>query len=270
MALTKGSTCYCGDLLPSESDQTDSSACSTPCFGFGQQSCGGDSAFNVYLTGTQATVGSVGSDGSDSDSSSSSAPPPSSSTPIESTSYSSAPQSVYTPPSTSSTTSTTSTSTSVSATTKIKSTVVSASPSYITLGGSTIVRTVGSEPTSNDSQSSPSASSSSSSSGLSTGGKVGIAIGVIGGVIALAAIIGAVVVYLKRNNKDGVTGRHRRNTSTNGFVASGVAPAGSIASDNRLDTTMVENRRRSGESVFADNEDYSRRILKVVNNPGED
>lgn len=132
----------------------------------------------------------------------------------------------------------------------------------VTVGGSTIVSTIPPPPTS----SSDSDDSSSSGGGLSTGAKVGIAVAVVGGLVALAAVIAFVVFYLKRRNADGGSSYHRNTPSVNGFVSAGVAPAGSLgsASDTRLERNMVE-RRNSDDSVFADNQDYSRRILKVTN-----
>lgn len=37
--LFNGGDCYCGDSLPPLSAKTSDSTCSTPCFGFGQQTC---------------------------------------------------------------------------------------------------------------------------------------------------------------------------------------------------------------------------------------
>ena len=101
---------------------------------------------------------------------------------------------------------------------------------------------------------------------MSTGSKVGIAVGVIAGIVALAAIVAFVILYLKRRNSQPVAGaKHQRNNaSVSNFVSEGAAPAGSI-SDSRLDPTMVETRRNSDGSIFADDQDYSRRILKVTN-----
>lgn len=38
-ATTKGSDCWCGDLLPSSDDKVDDSQCSTKCNGYGQFMC---------------------------------------------------------------------------------------------------------------------------------------------------------------------------------------------------------------------------------------
>lgn len=121
------------------------------------------------------------------------------------------------------------------------------------------------------------AQSSDQSSGTSTGTKIGIAVGVVVGLLAIAALIAGGVLFYKKRNKQDVSTRHRRNTSTNAFAGAGSSPPGSGSgtrvgsiSDSRLDPTMVEREKRiSTGSVFADNEDYSRRILKVTN-PGDD
>jgi cell wall integrity and stress response component len=44
MAMTEGSNCYCGDMLPAESDKVDSSYCDTPCDGYDQETCMSPSA----------------------------------------------------------------------------------------------------------------------------------------------------------------------------------------------------------------------------------
>ena len=57
MGLTKGSDCYCGMALPSEDDKVDQSQCNTGCSGFGTDTCGGATAFTVYLTGYDDSIG---------------------------------------------------------------------------------------------------------------------------------------------------------------------------------------------------------------------
>ena len=51
MATTQGSFCYCGSALPPSTDETDSSSCSSPCNGYGQEMCGGLGSWTVYLVG---------------------------------------------------------------------------------------------------------------------------------------------------------------------------------------------------------------------------
>jgi len=45
-------------------------------------------------------------------------------------------------------------------------------------------------------------------------------------------------------------------------------PRLSTLNDSRLDPRVLNEKRKSGVSIFADNEDYSRRILKVTNPDG--
>lgn len=56
MAITGGSTCYCGDQLPPLDKQVDLSKCNSPCQGFGTQTCGGIGYWQVYLTGVTGDV----------------------------------------------------------------------------------------------------------------------------------------------------------------------------------------------------------------------
>lgn len=106
-------------------------------------------------------------------------------------------------------------------------------------------------------QSAPSPTAStdqSNGNGISPGA---IAAAVIVSVLGVAGIIAAVIFFLKwRKGRDEMSA-HRRIQSTNAF-----GPP--ITNDSRLDPSMVE-RRTSNGSIFADNEDYSRRILRVAN-----
>lgn len=260
MGLTKGSDCYCGTLLPPKSAKTEDSSCSKVCNGFGQ-SCGGDDAYGVFLTGiSSASVGSVEEDNNED------FPP----APIVVNKPSETPEAIETPTEI----------VSVKPTTKTLAPLSTTLPPHVvTVGGGTQVVTVpGSTATRHPNSAfagvaTPAPIPSAQPAGTSTGTKVGIAVGVVVGLIALGALIaGAVFFYKKRNKSDAVT-RHRRNTSTNAFAGAGSSPPGSGSgtragsiSDSRLDTTMVEREKRvSTGSVFADNEDYSRRILKVTN-----
>lgn len=88
----------------------------------------------------------------------------------------------------------------------------------------------------------------------------------------LAALICGGVFYARRRRRmKNAENGHRRADSLNAFVASGatlpgVPPRVFSTSDSRLDPRiMVETRRQSAGSIFADNQDYSRRILKVAN-----
>ncbi|OQV00968.1 WSC domain-containing protein isoform 2 [Cladophialophora immunda] len=56
MAITGGSTCYCGDELPALDTEVDPDSCNSPCNGYSQQTCGGIGFWQVYLTGLTADV----------------------------------------------------------------------------------------------------------------------------------------------------------------------------------------------------------------------
>lgn len=135
-------------------------------------------------------------------------------------------------------------------------------PSVLTVGGATIVQTVGATtaPTLV-----PNSSYSQKPETHHTTNTAGIAAGVVVGIVVLAAIIGGSVYYVQRKNRESHFNGHRRNTSLNAFTPG--AGMRRQVSDSRLDPAMVE-KRRSGGSVFADNVDYSRRILKVTNPDG--
>jgi len=59
MALTAGSTCYCGTSIPNDSDQVSESKCDTPCWGWGNQTCGGDNVYGVWADGLSLFTGTT-------------------------------------------------------------------------------------------------------------------------------------------------------------------------------------------------------------------
>jgi len=125
----------------------------------------------------------------------------------------------------------------------------SAGPSVVTVGGSTVVVTA----------------SGSSSSGKSGGSKAGIAAGVVVGIIVVGAIIGGAWFYLRARKRRAVEEEYRRNATINSFIAK--PGSASSISDSRLEPSVMMQRRMSDGSI-ADNQDYSRRILKVTNPDG--
>ncbi|PHH62062.1 hypothetical protein CDD81_7618 [Ophiocordyceps australis] len=94
----------------------------------------------------------------------------------------------------------------------------------------------------------------------------GIAAGTVVGVIVAAALIGGAIFFMRRKRNAEIEEEHRRNAAVNAFI-NGSKPPGSSGSismtDARLDP-VLSNRRMSDGSI-ADNEDYSRRILRVTN-----
>ena len=93
---------------------------------------------------------------------------------------------------------------------------------------------------------------------------VGIAVGVVVGLLVVGAIGGAIFFVFRRKRNAEIEEEHRRNAAVNAFIAGGKPPSSSgglSLSDQRLDP-VIAHRRQSDGSI-ADNEDYSRRILRV-------
>lgn len=93
-----------------------------------------------------------------------------------------------------------------------------------------------------------------------------IAGGVVAGVVVVAAGIGGFFFWMRRRRNAEIEEDHRRNAAVNAFINGSKPPSshGSISmTDSRLDPVMA-NRRLSDGSI-ADNQDYSRRILRVTN-----
>lgn len=102
------------------------------------------------------------------------------------------------------------------------------------------------------------------SSAPSSGGpnKVGIAVGVVVGVLVLVGIIAGVFFFLRHKRRREVEEEFRRQANINSFTAGGkLHTSNSSMTDSRLDPEFMARRASNGS--IADNEDYSRRILKV-------
>ncbi|OTA99714.1 hypothetical protein M426DRAFT_16179 [Hypoxylon sp. CI-4A] len=107
--------------------------------------------------------------------------------------------------------------------------------------------------------------SSEPDSGKSNTNVAGIAAGVVVGVVGVSAILGGGFFWMRRKRNAEIEEEHRRNAAVNAFISGGKPPSSSggvSMSDSRLDPVM--NRRLSDGSI-ADNQDYSRRILRVTN-----
>lgn len=92
----------------------------------------------------------------------------------------------------------------------------------------------------------------------------GIAAGVVVGVVAAGALIGGIFFYIRRKRNAEIEEEHRRNAAVNAFISGSKPPSssGSVSmTDARLDPVMAH--RRMSDGSIADNEDYSRRILRV-------
>ncbi|KAK2628948.1 hypothetical protein QTJ16_002051 [Diplocarpon rosae] len=135
-------------------------------------------------------------------------------------------------------------------------------PAVVTVGGETVVVTAGSQATS---AASASATPKSSGGGPS---KAGIAAGVVAGVLCVAAILGGLFFYMRSRKRREIEAEYKRNAAVNSFISGGKPPASSETNssftDTRLDPAVMAQRRQSDGSI-ADNQDYSRRILKVTN-----
>jgi cell wall integrity and stress response component len=274
LALSGGDHCWCGDSLPAANTAVDASECNAPCLGYPTENCKhcvgrsysnlntnvsagggtGNDTWTVWLTGTNNSVGSSSGIGSSSPAASSlssgstSSPPTTSIVFIPSAASLATSAAVVVPVSTAA------------------AAITTVEPEIITVSGSTVVRTMAvttilATPTSTaSSQESPHSSS-----------KAPIAAGVVVGVVALLAIVGGVYFYLHRRRSGRESRGHRRASSLPlpGFDGlphmNPTLPRLSTMQDSRLEHRLMMEKRQSGVSVFADNEDYSRRILKVAN-----
>ncbi|KAI0545421.1 hypothetical protein F4679DRAFT_588534 [Xylaria curta] len=99
----------------------------------------------------------------------------------------------------------------------------------------------------------------------SSSATVGIAVGVVVGFLVVSAIAAGAYFYFRRKRSSEMEEEQRRNAAVNAFISGGKPPrssGGVSLADSRMDPIM--NRRMSDGSI-ADNQDYSRRILRVTN-----
>ena len=92
----------------------------------------------------------------------------------------------------------------------------------------------------------------------------GIVAGVVVGVVVIAAAIGGGFLWLRRKRNQEIEEEHRRNAAVNAFMGKppGSSGSGGVSmTDSRLDPVMAH--RRMSDGSIADNQDYSRRILRV-------
>ncbi|KAL2216222.1 WSC domain-containing protein [Thermoascus aurantiacus ATCC 26904] len=94
--------------------------------------------------------------------------------------------------------------------------------------------------------------------------KAGIAAGVILGVFGVFSVIGGLIFFFKLKRKKEIEDEYRRNAAVNNFIAAGKPMSSSSMSDSRFDGEYMAQRRQSNGSI-ADDQDFSRRILKVTN-----
>ncbi|KAF2641501.1 hypothetical protein P280DRAFT_479882 [Massarina eburnea CBS 473.64] len=119
--------------------------------------------------------------------------------------------------------------------------------------------------TSSSAAASSASAAAASASASSSPNTAGIAAGVVVGVVGLAAIIGGVFLWLRQKKRREVEEEYRRQAAVNNFVGGGkqMHTSNSSMTDSRLDPDFLARRQSNGS--IADNEDYSRRILKVTN-----
>ncbi|KAL0939756.1 WSC domain containing protein [Colletotrichum truncatum] len=93
----------------------------------------------------------------------------------------------------------------------------------------------------------------------------GIAAGVVVGVVVIAAIVGGAFFFIRRKRNQEIEEEHRRNAAVNAFIGGSKPPSSSGVSmtDSRMDPTLAH--RRMSDGSIADNQDYSRKILRVTN-----
>ncbi|KAI3325732.1 hypothetical protein HD806DRAFT_533397 [Xylariaceae sp. AK1471] len=116
-----------------------------------------------------------------------------------------------------------------------------------------------------ESTTTPSATPTPTATSESKPSKVGIAVGVVVGVLVVASIAVGLFFFVRRRRNAELEEEHRRNAAVNAFISGGKPPGssgGMSMADSRMDPVL--NRRLSDGSI-ADNQDYSRRILRVTN-----
>ncbi|KAL9633698.1 MAG: hypothetical protein Q9164_004545 [Protoblastenia rupestris] len=95
----------------------------------------------------------------------------------------------------------------------------------------------------------------------------GIAAGVVVGVALLGAIAGGLFFYLRSRKRKALEEEYRQNAASNYNTLKPSTSSAGSTSDSRLEPSVMMQRRQSDGSI-ADNQDYSRRILKVTNPDG--
>ncbi|KAI0965579.1 hypothetical protein F4678DRAFT_331345 [Xylaria arbuscula] len=109
----------------------------------------------------------------------------------------------------------------------------------------------------------PAASETTSKDDGSKTNVVGIAVGVVVGVVVAGSIAAGAFFFVRKKRNSELEEEHRRNAAVNAFISGGKPPrssGGMSIADSRMDPVL--NRRMSDGSI-ADNQDYSRRILRV-------
>ncbi|KAA8894487.1 hypothetical protein FN846DRAFT_409786 [Sphaerosporella brunnea] len=103
------------------------------------------------------------------------------------------------------------------------------------------------------------ATTTSADSGNKSVNKAGVAVGAVIGVLAIIGIGVGVFVFMRKRRRQQVEEDYRRSAAVRGFTQK-------PALDTRLDPVMAQ--RRDSVGSIADNQDYSRKILRVTNPDG--
>lgn len=107
----------------------------------------------------------------------------------------------------------------------------------------------------------PSETAEPSEGGTNVGG---IVAGVVVAVVVIASAIGGGFLWWRRKRNQEIEEEHRRNAAVNAFIGKPPSSSGGVSiTDSRLDPVMAQ--RRMSDGSIADNQDYSRRILRVTN-----
>lgn len=133
----------------------------------------------------------------------------------------------------------------------------SAGPSVITVGTTVVTVTASAQ--------AASASAEAAEEKSSKANTAGIIAGVVVGIIVLAAIAGGAFLFLRQKRRKEIEDEYQRNASINNFVANGKPPTSSAGFSNVTDTRLDHSalQRRMSDGSIADNQDYSRKILRV-------
>ncbi|KAK4159068.1 hypothetical protein QBC43DRAFT_137637 [Cladorrhinum sp. PSN259] len=92
----------------------------------------------------------------------------------------------------------------------------------------------------------------------------GIVAGVVVGFVIIAAALGGGYMFLRRKRNKEIEEEHRRNAAVSAFIGKPPSSSGGMSmTDSRMDPVMAH--RRMSDGSIADNQDYSRRILRVTN-----
>ncbi|KAL9045480.1 MAG: hypothetical protein Q9214_001478, partial [Letrouitia sp. 1 TL-2023] len=89
----------------------------------------------------------------------------------------------------------------------------------------------------------------------------GIAAGVVVGIAAVGAVAGGLFLFLRNRKRRAVEAGYHRDSASSIVGETRPPPSSHSMSDSRLEPSVMMQRRQSDGSI-ADNQDYSRRILK--------